>query len=122
MSALTITHCDIGRHLFTTPDLDTIREGSSIDTEVVILFDEGTKAIGYLHIRGPMQAKGDDGVKFGNFRRATVILIDDHEEFFETQEDAIYAALASERAYADEILRKCEEFERRFPKETKSDE
>ena len=124
MSALTITHRDIGRHLFTIPDLDSIRDGLSIDTEVVILFDEGTKAIGYLHIRGRLQAKGEDGVKFGNFSRATVILIDDdcREEFFETQEESIRAALAYERAYADEILRKCKEFERRLPKETKSDE
>ena len=124
MSAFSeIEHSDIGRHLFTKPDLDSV-EGSVIDTEVVIVFDEGTKAIGYLHIRGRMQSKGENGSVFGNFRKATVITIDDEcrDTFFETQEEAIRAALASERAYADEILRKCEEFESRLPKETKGDE
>lgn len=117
MSALIVTHSDIGRHLFTEPDLDTVSEGGEIDTEVVILLDVATNTIGYLDIRDHMQGKGDDGRVFGNFRKATVMTINDSsEQLFETQEEAIRAALASERAYADHILRKCEEIENRLLK------
>ena len=106
--------CPYWYAIITQPDLDDIREGSVIDTEVVILLDLNTQAIGYLDIRCHMQAKGEDGRVFGNFRKVTVITINDDcaETFFETQEEANRAALAAERAYAEEILRKCEEFER----------
>lgn len=115
MSALIVTHSDIGRHLFTKPDLDAIREGVEIDTEVVILLDSKTSAIGYVYIRGPMQCNGDDGCVFGNFRKVTVLTIADNcKEFFETQEEAIRAALDSEREYANGVLLECHKLEQKL--------
>jgi len=111
---LVIRREDVGRHVFTFPELYC--DGASswlespdcdVDTEVVIVLDELTEHLGYVHIR---DRRGGD---CKNTRSATMWLIREnrHQTFYATQEDAIRAALSSERRYARNILAACDKFE-----------
>ena len=103
---LKIGPSDVGRHVFTVPDIDPDDDWLNefeIDTEAVIVSEEPSGRLGYVYIRS---ARANSGVNFA--MSATMVIVLEGERLYATQAAAIRAAVESERSYAKRILDACE--------------
>lgn len=92
---------DVGRTLYAQPELDGVEPGElkEVDTRVIIVCDQDNK-LGYISLFTYTK----DGETF-------ISKVDDANILYEKQEDAIRAAIESDRSYAETLLIRCNAFE-----------
>lgn len=112
---LAIHEISVGMLVFTGADLFT--KGAQewlkspvfeIDTSAIVLKDAETGQLGYVYLTDHLES---DAV---NAKKARFWNITDKTVLYATQQDAIVAAIAHERAWAEGLLAACQKMEQHF--------